>query len=118
MFQRSLCSRGGAARLRAGNVPTVRARVVNPLRRSDYPEQGRAFPARQALLRAMSCGKQRRGRASTARDDGYSRRTFLRVVGGALGGAWLTLDLSKVAQAAHAAQRAQESPGAADARRS
>ena len=41
----------------------------------------------------------------------YSRRMFLRVMGGALGGAWLTLDLSKVAAAAHAAQRAQEEPG-------
>jgi gluconate 2-dehydrogenase gamma chain len=59
----------------------------------------------------MSCNKQQRGRASTARNDGYSRRAFLRVVGGALGGAWLTLELSKVAEAAHAAQRAQESPG-------
>jgi len=47
----------------------------------------------------MSCGKD------------YSRRMFLRVMGGALGGAWLTLDLSKVAAAAHAAQRAQEEPG-------
>ena len=47
----------------------------------------------------MSCGK------------GYSRRTFVRVMGGALGGAWLTLDLSKVAAAAHAAQQAQEVPG-------
>jgi gluconate 2-dehydrogenase gamma chain len=45
------------------------------------------------------------------RDDGYSRRTFLRVAGGALGGAWLTLDLSKVAQAAHDAHVAHESPG-------
>jgi gluconate 2-dehydrogenase gamma chain len=47
----------------------------------------------------MNCGKD------------YSRRMFLRVMGGALGGAWLTLDLSKVAAAAHAAQRAQEEPG-------
>jgi gluconate 2-dehydrogenase gamma chain len=47
----------------------------------------------------MSCGND------------YSRRMFLRVMGGALGGAWLTLDLSKVAAAAHAAQRAQEEPG-------
>jgi gluconate 2-dehydrogenase gamma chain len=47
----------------------------------------------------------------TTRDDGYSRRTFLRVAGGALGGAWLTLDLSKVAQAAHDAHVAQESSG-------
>ena len=47
----------------------------------------------------MSCGKD------------YSRRTFLRVMGGALGGAWLTLDLSMVAAAAHAAQRAQDEPG-------
>lgn len=47
----------------------------------------------------MSCGKD------------YSRRMFLRVMGGALGGAWLTLDLSKVAAAAHAAQRAHEEPG-------
>jgi gluconate 2-dehydrogenase gamma chain len=45
------------------------------------------------------------------RDDGYSRRAFLRVVSGALGGAWLTLDLSKVADAAHDAHRAQQSPG-------
>jgi gluconate 2-dehydrogenase gamma chain len=49
----------------------------------------------------MSCNK---------RDDGYSRRRFLRVVSGALGGALLTLDLSKVAAAAHAAHGAQESP--------
>jgi gluconate 2-dehydrogenase gamma chain len=35
---------------------------------------------------------------------------FLRVVSGALGGALLTLDLSKVAAAAHAAHGAQESP--------
>jgi gluconate 2-dehydrogenase gamma chain len=47
----------------------------------------------------------------TIRDDRYSRRTFLRVAGGALGGAWLTLDLSKVAQAAHDAQVAHESGG-------
>ena len=47
----------------------------------------------------MSCGND------------YSRRMFLRVMGGALGGAWLTLDLSKVAAAAHAAQRAQDEPG-------
>ena len=40
---------------------------------------------------------------STIRNDGLSRRTFLRVAGGALGGAWLTLDLSKVAQAAQPA---------------
>ncbi|HEY7641039.1 MAG TPA: gluconate 2-dehydrogenase subunit 3 family protein [Steroidobacteraceae bacterium] len=50
----------------------------------------------------MSCSKQH---------EAYSRRTFLRVLG-ALGGTWLTLDLSKVAAAAHAAQRAQEEPGA------
>ena len=50
-------------------------------------------------------------RLSTASDDGYSRRAFLRVAGGALGGAWLTLDLSKVAHAAHEAQRAQEAGG-------
>jgi len=48
---------------------------------------------------------------STIRTDGYSRRTFLRVAGGALGGAWLTLDLTKVAQAAHDAHVAQQSPG-------
>jgi len=48
---------------------------------------------------------------STIRNDGYSRRTFLRVAGGALGGAWLTLDLSKVAQAAHDAHVAQAAPG-------
>ena len=42
--------------------------------------------------------------------EGYSRRTFLRVVG-ALGGAWLTLDLAKVAAAATAAQRAQDDLG-------
>jgi gluconate 2-dehydrogenase gamma chain len=47
----------------------------------------------------------------TRRDDGYSRRTFLRVAGGALGGAWLTLDLSKVARAAHDAHIAHASPG-------
>jgi gluconate 2-dehydrogenase gamma chain len=51
------------------------------------------------------------GPVGTIRDDGYSRRTFLRVAGGALGGAWLTLDLSKVARAAHDARVAQESPG-------
>ena len=49
---------------------------------------------------------------STIRNDGYSRRTFLRVAGGALGGAWLTLDLSKVAHAAHDAHVAKDSPGA------
>ena len=43
----------------------------------------------------------------------HSRRAFLRVMSGALGGAWLTLDLSKVAHAAHEAQRAQEAAGAA-----
>jgi gluconate 2-dehydrogenase gamma chain len=59
----------------------------------------------------MSCSKQQRGRANAARNDGYSRRTFLRIAGGALGGTWLTLELSKVAAAAHAAQRAQESSG-------
>ena len=48
---------------------------------------------------------------STIRNDGYSRRTFLRVAGGALGGAWLTLDLSKVAQAAHDAHVAKQAPG-------
>jgi gluconate 2-dehydrogenase gamma chain len=42
----------------------------------------------------------------TKRNEDYSRRTFLRVMG-ALGGAWLTLDLAKVAAAATAAQRAQ-----------
>ena len=51
---------------------------------------------------------------STIRNDGHSRRTFLRVAGGALGGAWLTLDLSKVAQAAHDAHAARESAGAPD----
>lgn len=59
----------------------------------------------------MSCRKQR-NRASSALDDGYSRRAFLRVVGGALGGAWLMLDLAKVARAAHEARGAQGSPGA------
>jgi Gluconate 2-dehydrogenase subunit 3 len=48
---------------------------------------------------------------STIRTDGFSRRTFLRVAGGALGGAWLTLDLTKVARAAHDAHVAQQSPG-------
>ena len=43
----------------------------------------------------------------------HSRRAFLRVMGGALGGAWLTLDLSKVAHAAQEARRAQEAAGAA-----
>jgi hypothetical protein len=57
----------------------------------------------------MSCRKQQRGRASTPRDSGYSRRAFLRVMGGAVGGAWLTFDLSKVAQAAHDARHAQQS---------
>ena len=47
-----------------------------------------------------------------AGDGGYSRRAFLRVAGGALGGTWLTLDLAKVAHAAHDAQVAQESSGA------
>jgi Gluconate 2-dehydrogenase subunit 3 len=41
----------------------------------------------------------------------HSRRAFLRVMGGAVGGAWLTLDLAKVAQAAHDAQHARESAG-------
>jgi gluconate 2-dehydrogenase gamma chain len=68
----------------------------------------------------MSCSKQQRVRAANApnddraripRDDGYSRRAFLRVAGGALGGALLTLELSKVAHAAHAAHDAQQSPG-------
>ena len=45
---------------------------------------------------------------NTTRNDGLSRRTFLRVAGCALGGAWLTLDLSKVAQAAHDAHEARE----------
>ena len=49
---------------------------------------------------------------NTSRSDGYSRRTFLRVAGSALGGAWLTLDLSKVAQAAHDAHEARQSPAA------
>jgi len=40
---------------------------------------------------------------NTISNDGFSRRTFLRVAGGALGGAWLTLDLAKVAQAAQPA---------------
>lgn len=57
----------------------------------------------------MSCTKQQRARANTVRDEGYSRRAFLRVVSGTLG-TWLTLDLSKVAAAANAAQRAQQSP--------
>jgi gluconate 2-dehydrogenase gamma chain len=47
-----------------------------------------------------------------AGDGRYSRRAFLRVAGGALGGTWLTLDLAKVAHAAHDAQVAQESSGA------
>jgi gluconate 2-dehydrogenase gamma chain len=47
-----------------------------------------------------------------AGDGGYSRRAFLRVAGGALGGTWLTLDLAKVAHAAHDAQVAQKSSGA------
>ena len=51
---------------------------------------------------------------STIRNDGLSRRTFLRVAGGALGGAWLTLDLSKVAQAAQDAHAARESGDAPD----
>jgi gluconate 2-dehydrogenase gamma chain len=59
----------------------------------------------------MNCRNQQRGRTSTPRDSGYSRRAFLRVVGGAVGGAWLTLDLAKVAQAAQDAKHAQESPG-------
>ena len=59
----------------------------------------------------MNSHKQRRNRVGTPRDDGYSRRAFLRVAGGALGGAWLTLDLSKVAHAAHDAHLAQEAPG-------
>ena len=40
----------------------------------------------------------------------HSRRAFLRVMGGALGGAWLTLDLAKVAHAAQEARRAQDIP--------
>ena len=47
---------------------------------------------------------------STVRDASSSRRTFLRVASGALG-AWLTLDVAKVAHAAHDAGVAQESPG-------
>ena len=42
----------------------------------------------------------------------HSRRAFLRVISGALG-AWLTLDLSKVAHAAQEARRAQEAAGEA-----
>ena len=42
----------------------------------------------------------------------YSRRRFLRVAGGALGGALLTFDLSKVARAAHEAHEAQQAGGA------
>ena len=42
----------------------------------------------------------------------HSRRAFLRVMSGALG-AWLTLDLSKVAHAAQEARRAQEAAGEA-----
>jgi gluconate 2-dehydrogenase gamma chain len=44
----------------------------------------------------------------------YSRRRFLRVAGGALGGALLTFDLSKVARAAHEAHEAQQAGGAPD----
>jgi hypothetical protein len=51
---------------------------------------------------------------NTISNDGFSRRTFLRVAGGALGGAWLTLDLAKVAQAAHDAHEARETAGAPD----
>lgn len=57
----------------------------------------------------MSCRKQRRTYVGTAGSDGYSRRKFLRVAGGALGGAWLTLELSKVARAASDAHHAQQS---------
>ncbi len=57
----------------------------------------------------MSCRKQRPASVGTAESDGYSRRKFLRVAGGALGGAWLTLELSKVAHAASDAHQAQQS---------
>jgi gluconate 2-dehydrogenase gamma chain len=59
----------------------------------------------------MTCSKQRQRRPSTASGDGYSRRAFLRVAGVALGGAWLTFDLAKVAHAAHEARHAQDSSG-------
>ena len=59
----------------------------------------------------MKCTKQRR-RPGAAPENGYSRRAFLRVAGGALGGGWLTLDLVRVAQAAQDARLGQESPGA------
>lgn len=57
----------------------------------------------------MSCSKQRRPGMSVADSEAYSRRKFLRVAGGALGGALLTLELSKVTRAAHDAHRAQQS---------
>ena len=44
----------------------------------------------------------------------HSRRRFLRVAGGALGGALLTLDLAKVARAAHEAREAQQAGGTPD----
>lgn len=44
----------------------------------------------------------------------YSRRRFLRVASGALGGALLTFDLTKVARAAHEAHQAQQSGGTPD----
>ncbi|HKE96064.1 MAG TPA: gluconate 2-dehydrogenase subunit 3 family protein [Povalibacter sp.] len=60
----------------------------------------------------MSFSRQR-GSAGAVHEDGYSRRAFLRAAAcGALGGTWLTLDLAKVARAAHDAQLAHESPGA------
>jgi gluconate 2-dehydrogenase gamma chain len=43
--------------------------------------------------------------------DGYSRRRFVRVAGGAIGGAWLMLDWSNVARAATEAQAARQAYG-------
>jgi gluconate 2-dehydrogenase gamma chain len=52
------------------------------------------------------------GRTDAADSDGFSRRSFLRVMGAALGGTVLTLEWSEIAKAAHDAHRTAQAPGA------
>src|SRR5262245_2477771 len=59
----------------------------------------------------MSCTRQRLGRPAAPRDDDYSRRAFLRMVVGALGGMGLTFDVAAIVDAAADAHLARESPG-------